>query len=487
MKFSRYFGQAFFLSFFSVTFLSSVFLYQDGFALTNDQANRNPHKKNAQSLLATTDKKSAKTDSGSTIQSIPSSISGVSQTNSKNTNHEISRVNLSPRVRRIDEGYLRLVKPGGTYFEELPSTTFELALLNERNNFPDQTLALGGYLEFDNQYWNTHGDVITGPNGTLPKKGYGIYTTTIDVDAMANINSWTTFFAKVEQENIDTPEAKMIFRKALVTFGNFDKSPFFLTAGKTFLPLGVFGGGGVWSVPMTRAVFRASEVPQVLLGYFKNGFNSNLSVFSNDSAADSQKLLDYVYSIYYTGAAPGGVGYKFGAGYLNDLRGLPSAIGSAYQSGGELSASKRVPAYDLNAEVSYFNIDLTAEFLSALRQGTYNNAVSNTGQIVVSPGQSQGVPSAWELGADYTHSWYGRPMYYSLSYSRTYHMAGIPMGWTSQPIPGPSAVNGIKFAWIASIARAITDNFILGAEWQRGYTYASRHGDAYTIDLSVYF
>ncbi len=396
---------------------------------------------------------------------------------------------LSRQTRRLDKGYLRLVAPGKPYFEELPSTTFDLQLLKNRNNIEPHTLNLGGYLEFDAQYWHAHsGGVVVGPSHELlPDQGEGLYTTTVDLDTLANLNDYTTFFAKVEQEDIGTPQAHMIFRKALLNFGNLDKSPFFLTLGKSYLPFGVYGGGGVWSVPLTRSAFRPSEVPQIMLGYFKDGFNSNLAVFGNDGDTTNKEIADYVYSVYFSGTPQYGVGYTVGAGYMNDLRGLSSSLGAAYKQNGELSASKHVPAYDLNAEASYSNLDLTAEYISALRQGTYNSNVDTTGQDIVSAGETQELPSAWELGASYTKPWCNRPMYYSLSYSKTYHMAGIPMGLSSQPIPGPVAVEGIQSAWIASIARSLEDNLILGFEWQRAHTYDANSGDSYTLDLSMYF
>jgi len=415
-----------------------------------------------------------------------STSTNSSSTQKKNTG-SIGGINLSEHTRRLDESYLRLANPEQGYFETLPSTTFDLALLKERDKFDNRSLNLGGYMEWDAQYWKTHNAIATGLNNApLPVEGTGLYTTTIDLDAMSNLNSWTTMFAKVEQENIGTPQAHMIFRKALVTFGNLDITPFFLTLGKSFLPFGVYGGGGVWSVPLTRSVFRPSEVPQAMLGYYKNGFNSNLAVFSNQGGV-SGSIADFVYSVYFNGTVQDLFSYTLGAGYMNDLRGLPSGLGSAYQSSGVLDSSKRVGAYDLNAELSYQHLNLTAEYISATRQGIYNSNLETSDANTVVPGEGQKTPSAWELGAAYNQAWLGAPMYYTISYSRTYHMAGVPMGWTSQPIPGPSAIDGIKNAWILSVARQIRPDLIVGFEAQRGVTYADHFGGSYTLDLSMYF
>lgn len=417
-----------------------------------------------------------------------SSEKNAGKNSGKNTaNGSVGGLGLSQKTRRLDEGYLKLASPQQGYFETLPGTTFDLALLKERNKFDNQSLNLGGYLEWDAQYWKTHSAIATGSNNQpLPPEGTGLYTTTIDLDAMSNLNSWTTLFAKVEQEAIGTPNAHMIFRKALVTFGNLDYTPFFLTLGKSFLPFGVYGGGGVWSVPLTRSVFRPSEVPQAMLGYYKDGFNSNLAVFSNQANV-SGNIADYVYSVYFNGAVQDLFTYALGAGYMNDLRGLPSSLGSAYGSGGALTSGKRVSAYDLNAELSYQHLNFTAEYISATRQGTYNSNLDTSDENSVLPGQAQKIPSAWELGAAYNQAWLGAPMYYSIGYSKTYHMAGIPMGWSAQPIPGPQATDGIKDSWILSVAREIRPDLLVGLEAQRGLTYANHFGEAYTLDLSMYF
>jgi len=430
-----------------------------------------------------------KTASSPAAPATPATPAPATTTTNKATNTgSIGGIALSRHTRRLDEGYLKLANPEQGYFETLPGTTFDLALLKERDKFDTRSVNLGGYLEWDAQYWNTHSGIATGVNGQeLSQEGTGLYTTTVDLDAMSNLNSWTTMFAKVEQEDIGTPQAHMIFRKALITFGNLDITPFFLTLGKSFLPFGVYGGGGVWSVPLTRSVFRPSEVPQVMLGYYKDGFNSNLAVFSNQ-AGISGSIADYVYSVYYNNTVQDLFSYTLGVGYMNDLRGLPSGLGSAYNpTTGVLDSDKRVGAYDVNAELSYQHLNFTAEYLAATRQGVYNANVDSRGQTSVSSGENQGTPSAWELGTAYNQAWLGAPMYYIVSYSRTYHMAGIPMGWTADPIPGPSAIDGIKDSWILSVAREIRPDLILGLEAQRGLTYAGYFGNAYTLDLSMYF
>lgn len=391
---------------------------------------------------------------------------------------------LRQNTRRLNHGYMDVVNPGETFFSQLPSTTFDLALLREKQKYADNTLTLGGYIEADAQYWHANDTLAVGMTSSdLPKRGSGVYLTTVDLDAMSNWNDWVTGFIGTESANLGTATSSIEVKKAFVTFGNLKRNPFFISVGKSFLPFGTFYGGGVWSVPMTRAAFRPSEVPELLFGYYKNGLNTNLAFFNTAQS----KQHDFVYSFFFTPKLGGNWKPTISASYIYDMRGAPSALGSAYKSAGVLSTNKRVPAIDVNGQIKFNQFDINAEYLEAFRQGTYNANATTAAQSVASRGETQGKPKAWELGADFNAPLLGKPMSYTLSYSRTYNMAGIPMGWSGQAIPGPSAFNGIKTGWIASMNRTITRNVYAGFEAQRGKTYANKTGYTYTLDLSVYF
>lgn len=398
----------------------------------------------------------------------------------------ISSRTIQKNTRHLNFGYMHLVNSKESYFQMLPSTTFDLALLQERKTMPDNALMTGGYMEMDGQYWHAGDSLAVGVNQSdLPKTGSGIYLTTLDLDIMSTFGTWTTAMIQGESSGLGTADSTFIVRKAFVTIGNLNKEPFFMTMGKSFLPFGTFYGGGVWSVPLTRSVFRPDEVPELLFAYAKNGLNTNLAFFSNDQA--TQYANDYVYSFYYTHQLADQVGYTIGAGYLNDMRGLPSGLGTAYQTSGVLTQTKRVPAYDLSADLKVQGFDVNAEYLAATRQGTYNSNATNANQTVVTAGQTQGAPRAWEAGLGYNAPLFGDMMSYVASYSKTYNMAGIPMGWSGQAIPGPSAFNGIKQAWLVSANRELARNVYVGFEVQHGETYALKSGYTYTLDLSVYF
>lgn len=394
--------------------------------------------------------------------------------------------NFQQKLRRIGQGLVETTQPGQAYFDTLPSTTFDLALLEHRKEFPLHQIDMSGYLEFDAQYWRADTNLAIGESGNyLSRSGTGVYLTTFDIDMMSNMNDWTTAFVKFEEDGLGTSDEATKLKKAIITIGNLDKTPFFMTVGKSFLPFGTYSGGGAWSVPLTRSVFRPSEVPQILFGYYRNGFNSNIAFFQN--GLGSRFVRDYVYSFYYTSPVKNDLRVILGGGYLNDMRGLPSGLGTAFKSTGVLSSAKRIPAWDGSAEFDFKKFDLVGEYLTALRQGTYNSNASTSGQTVATNGESQGRAHTWMLGAGYGDELFGKAMNYSVSYSRAYNMKGVPMGWSSQAVPGPSAFNGIKSSWIVSATRTITRNILASLEWQRGKTFANKSGWVVTADLSVYF
>src|SRR6185437_5665601 len=110
--------------------------------------------------------------------------------------------------------------------------------------------------------------------------------------------------------------------------GNLNQSPFFALAGKTYLSYGAFGGGGPWTSALQKQAFSPNETPQLQVGYDQNGLVAEIADLSN-AGGFSNNLEDFVYNLYY-GKQAGQFNYQVGAGYMTDVRGLSSDVGTAY-------------------------------------------------------------------------------------------------------------------------------------------------------------
>ena len=365
--------------------------------------------------------------------------------------------------------YLHLDYSDNVFLEALPSVGYELAVLQQEQQNGLDGVTIGGYLEQDNQYWN--GDQIT----ATYHHGSGIYLTTFNLDLMARLNSWVTVVGRTEASNLGSSTSPMVYRSAFVTLGDLNKNPFYLTAGKDYVPFGTFGGNGVWMVSITRALFRPSPTNEIIAGYYKSGLNTALSVFTASNFRRS--VSDFAYDVAYSDQL-GKVGYTVGASYLNDVRGTNSAVGSAYLTGGGLyngGNSKIIPATDVNASLSYGIYNLSGEYVFLWRDSTATGG-TNAGKI-----------SSWNIAGSASPLVYGKALTLGLAYSHSSNASAVPLSLAGMATTGATAPYGIRGQWIGYIVRPITKNYYLGAEVVDDKLYQDQDTYAFTIDNSLYF
>lgn len=352
-------------------------------------------------------------------------------------------------------------------FETFPSANnFSLAVMQAKNTFQNGDLVFGGYVEQDTQYWD--GDQIASSTGTY-ENGTQISLTSAKLDAMANINSWATSFVSLSASNLSPTSSStsntMELEKAFLLLGNLNKSPIYGVLGKTYLPFGTFGGGGPWTAPLDKMYFRPDETTQADLSYFKNGLNTNLAIFNNNSGLNSTANYanDFAYSLNYS-QTQGKWDYNMGAGYLNDLRGTSTGIGS-------IDSGTRNYAVDLNAGVGYGLYALSAEFV----QGS-NPVAGNSGK-----------PAAWNFTGTYSPILAGKLTLFSLSRDMTTQLANVPVGFAGNAVPGSSANSGLRSQWVATVDREFFPNIFIGLELETAKTYTAQNTHTATIDVSAYF
>jgi hypothetical protein len=389
-----------------------------------------------------------------------------------------SNASMSRASDAANTGYMTIKNDGQSPFELLPSNSFTTSLLEGKQVYTNspQALVLGGYLEGDAQVWNG-GNTLPAAVNTY-KNGSGFNLTTANLDAMANVTNWLTGFMEVKGDFTANSDGSPVISKAFMMAGNLSQSPFFAVGGKTNIPFGSFGGGGPWSNALQRTAFRPNETPQIGAGYDHNGVIAELADISN--TAFNNNLQDLVYNLSYSKQI-NQFNYQVGASYLSDIRGTSSAVGSAYNNTFTSSTSqtvfgKRNGVYDINGQVGYGNYAVIGEFLR-----------TTTGATVIANNTNTGLMSAWVLGGSYSPNVMGKPTAFTLSYSKTNHMAVVPMGLAGDPVPAVTSAIGFKNEWIASASREVANNFYVGPEFQISQAYNNVHTWTGTIDLSLYF
>jgi hypothetical protein len=207
-------------------------------------------------------------------------------------------------------------------FGGMPDTSLPLTFLKSQNTSLSAPVIFGGELEFDTQYWDGSYEVRNSAYET--GTGSGVYVTTASLYGGANLNSWSQALIQLGING-----SQMNVPMAFVNFGNLSKTPFYATAGRTYLPFGVFNGNGPWSNTLTTNLFRIGSTNQVSLGWSENDWNANLAAYDSGYTND---VNGYVFNLNYNQAV-GNLGYSAGASYMTDVRGTGAALGSDYATG----------------------------------------------------------------------------------------------------------------------------------------------------------
>ena len=398
------------------------------------------------------------------IQQLQSQIHGMGNSNVGVSGHVAKLGSLYHRG-----GYLFISTDEDSPFDQLPSTSYALKLLQEKDLFANNKLVLGGFLQSDLQFWR--GNYSQEINGFKYQNGSGIYLTTAKIYSMVNLNSWTTVLADLESDFTSSDSLKI--DRAFITFGDLSKAPIYVTVGQLHLTNGVYSGDGPWSNSLLHTAFRPGTTPQLLLGYYENGLSTNFEVISKGNYRGSSP--DYVMSFHYDKQLNKQWSYGFGAGFLNDIRGLGSSIGSAYTN--NVMSGKTNGLWDVNGKITYQQFGL---------YGEYNQ--TTTGATHVKTGYNTGLMSAYVIAGTYTPTIWAKKMPIMVSYSRTHNMQNVPMGLSGRSVTSLSAPAGFKQEWIVATTREVMKNIYVGPEWayqklnnDQGHTWTA------TIDLSAYF
>ncbi len=356
-------------------------------------------------------------------------------------------------------------------FGNLPNTGLSYALMQQQDDYKS-LFTLGGYLEADLQQQG--GDNINAslvPAGSTYPDETAFAATTAKLYFLANPNSWTQAFITVKGGlNGNSTSVS----EAFLNFGNFNELPLYLTVGKTYLPFGIFNGGGPWSNTLLTNAFRSVEMSQVILGFGKNGLNTSLAVYDNSSS-----LSDFSYNLQY-GANVGDFSFSTGAAYENSVQGTDGGVGGAYTvNGGSLSGNKN-GAIDLNGQVSYNlgnnqALGLSAEWVTTTGSATLNNV-------------STGKMSSWQTTGTYSLPIMGANTLFGLGYSQTTNMQNVPLSAngaiTATTTP---SITGAKHEWLLYATSEVLNNFYVGPEYSNIKLYNGQSTWTGTLDLSLYF
>jgi len=351
---------------------------------------------------------------------------------------------------------------------------FPYALLKAKNKL-NAPLVMGGQLEADAQNWNGSYTFNTdSPN----QRGRALGFTKLYLFSVANLNPWATTVVTIKNS---LPNNTVTLDRAYVSFGNLAQNPWYLTVGNAFLPFGSFSGNGPLDNSLPTNSFRVNPTNQVMLGHNANGFDTDVGFYSGNFTNNA--MHNYLANVSWTGALNTNSTLNVAAGYINEVRGTSSGVGTAYintcgsSTYGVCSANtltgSQTGAYDLNATYTLNQLSFLGELVATTANATINS------QVV-------GKPSVWMLGTVYKHQILNKPTQFQLSYSQTRNMQTIQLPTAANYMQNLK-ITGIKSEWLASITPEVFNNLYIGPEFDYNHLYTGNNTWTLTVDATGYF
>jgi hypothetical protein len=274
---------------------------------------------------------------------------------------------------------------------------------------------------------------------------------------------WITGFALLSWEDDDE---KIIFDEAHITLGGSDAIPYYLQAGKFYMPFGVFETNMI-SDPLTLEFGEIVDTG-AQVGIEISGFRGSVYTFNGeiDEADEDAKIRCLGASVGY-GMKAGTLTLALGADWINNV--LESGAMGDYVTDTMDARSTElknfVAGFGLNAMLGFGPIVLIGEYMAA------------TDDIEFTDGFKHADPSVWALEVGYTLDIVGKATTFALAYQATDDAVDI--------LPESKV--------LASVGVGITDCLFLALEYSKAEDYSVSDGgtdndvNALTMQLALEF
>ncbi len=194
-----------------------------------------------------------------------------------------------------------------------------------------------------------------------------------ELDTYVQGNSWVSGYMALAYDSADINDSSKVFlNRAFITIGNLTKLPVYTTIGQIYVPFGRYSSGMVTS-PTTLGLGRV-RARALVLGYQQTGQNAlhaeaygyqGLTHPLGSNATYNQWGSDLGYA-YHLDSISG----EIGTSYISNLGDSQGIQANLFTNQNE-TQRHNVPAYDAYGSLSFHQIVLIAEYLSALGSFQY--------------------------------------------------------------------------------------------------------------------
>jgi len=260
-------------------------------------------------------------------------------------------------------------------------------------------VSFSGVLEVEAGFENGYGDVNTSD----------ITLATVELGLEAEVCDWAVANLVLLWEEDDTEQVEV--DEGSITFGNAEKSPLYLTAGKFVVPFGTYETTMI-SDPLTLEL---GETPQsaVQVGLeHPSGLSASVYSFNGDIDEDGEDdtVKCFGADVGY-GLEVGTIGLAIGAGWINN-------IADSDGLGGWIEENK----FTLKEYAAGFTGHVVVTVMPFMVIGEY---VAATDDIAFTNNPKQQAPSAYNIEIGYTFELMGKDATLGIAYQGTDNCGGI--------------------------------------------------------------
>jgi hypothetical protein len=320
---------------------------------------------------------------------------------------------------------------GHDLISNFPSINEDLTLLQSRAKDENALLAATGRKHASRpRSWVQLSGYVNAAGEYDQPKWFGASThsssldiTAAELDTTAFISPWVSAFVALKW-NSTTLGNYIKANRAFITLGNLNKSPFYASLGSMYVPFGRYSTQLI-ADPVTKVMGRALAGHSALLAGFSKpnlsiqgfGFRGDSNYGKNGDKKDDVFGADAnYYANYKNGKA------QLGAGLITNLSEALDLQSYSYQSNtygftGH-NMSKRVPAFDLNAQASFGAFQATGEFIGTTTDYDAKDMTFN---------KVGAKPKALHLEGSYNFNMINRPSSVGIYYDHTAQALGFAL------------------------------------------------------------
>jgi len=319
---------------------------------------------------------------------------------------------LKARIQRLEDELIKKDRE----IEKLKMGTVEREVLGKEAAGPEgsfldkisERVSISGLVEVGAAYEGVHN------NDGTDKDSSDINLTTVEIGVGVEVNDWlnleTVFLYEDPFGNDAADESDVTLDVGIVNIGNTEKCPFYMSAGKMYVPFGAMlthlPDDPLVEQPMALLLGETSE-KSVLLGFEKRGFNVSGYVFNGDmdESASDNTIENFGFDVNYSSPEDVPLEIFAGVSYISNIAdsdGLTDYLkDDNHPSGAPIdSLDDYVDGTAAYLHLGYRDFFLAAEYMTALDE--FDAAEIETGGA----GSGNGAePSVWNIEAGYNWNW----------------------------------------------------------------------------------